>query len=232
LRLSDPAVTDPYTGVFAHRMLARNGGYRMKNERGIVQECAVSPVVGVMLMLVVTIIIAAVVSSFAGGMGTQQQKTPQASIDVKIDGIDNKMTFTHLSGDTLNTKDLAIITYFTNKTGYTTKHTQTVTSAVSIVTTTGGDARVPYHSDMYGGYAYKNPETKDFGNFSLKTGDIMTTYNLHGTADLLGIGWTAGVSPLPDTYNDPSFKSGSVVNVKILHIPSGRNIFDKDVIVS
>jgi FlaG/FlaF family flagellin (archaellin) len=41
---------------------------------------AVSPVVGVMLMLVVTIIIAAVVSGFAGGLGGNTDKAPQASI--------------------------------------------------------------------------------------------------------------------------------------------------------
>jgi len=41
---------------------------------------AVSPVVGVMLMLVVTIIIAAVVSAFAGGLGQSSPKAPQVSI--------------------------------------------------------------------------------------------------------------------------------------------------------
>jgi len=46
---------------------------------------AVSPVVGVMLMLVVTIVIAAVVSAFAGGMGTDQHKTPQVTLNVKSD---------------------------------------------------------------------------------------------------------------------------------------------------
>jgi len=44
---------------------------------------AVSPVVGVMLMLVVTIIIAAVVSAFAGGLGTEQHKTPQVTLAAK-----------------------------------------------------------------------------------------------------------------------------------------------------
>lgn len=44
---------------------------------------AVSPVVGVMLMLVVTIIIAAVVSAFAGGMAGDQRNAPQASIEAK-----------------------------------------------------------------------------------------------------------------------------------------------------
>jgi FlaG/FlaF family flagellin (archaellin) len=48
-------------------------------------ESAVSPVVGVMLMLVVTIIIAAVVSAFAGGMSSDQSKTPQATIKASVD---------------------------------------------------------------------------------------------------------------------------------------------------
>ena len=38
---------------------------------------AVSPVVGVMLMLVVTIIVAAVVSAFAGGLTESTSKAPQ-----------------------------------------------------------------------------------------------------------------------------------------------------------
>jgi hypothetical protein len=48
--------------------------YNTKNEN------AVSPVVGVMLMLVVTIIVAAVVSGFSGGLAGEQQIAPQASI--------------------------------------------------------------------------------------------------------------------------------------------------------
>ena len=45
---------------------------------------AVSPVVGVMLMLVVTIIIAAVVSAFAGGLGQSTPKAPQVSIGAEV----------------------------------------------------------------------------------------------------------------------------------------------------
>jgi archaeal type IV pilus assembly protein PilA len=41
---------------------------------------AVSPVVGVMLMLVVTIIIAAIVSAFAGGLSANTQKAPNVQI--------------------------------------------------------------------------------------------------------------------------------------------------------
>lgn len=47
------------------------------------REEAVSPVVGVMLMLVVTIIVAAVVSGFSGGLAGEQQVAPQASILAK-----------------------------------------------------------------------------------------------------------------------------------------------------
>jgi FlaG/FlaF family flagellin (archaellin) len=55
---------------------------RMFERKG---EDAVSPVVGVMLMLVVTIIIAAVVSGFAGSLvGTNAQKAPTIAMDVKI----------------------------------------------------------------------------------------------------------------------------------------------------
>ncbi|ABD40038.1 hypothetical protein Mhun_0267 [Methanospirillum hungatei JF-1] len=44
---------------------------------------AVSPVVGILLMLVVTIIIAAVVSGFAGSLASDQSKAPQISLGVK-----------------------------------------------------------------------------------------------------------------------------------------------------
>lgn len=47
------------------------------------KDDGVSPVVGVMLMLVVTIIIAAVVSAFAGGLAGSQEKAPQSSIVAK-----------------------------------------------------------------------------------------------------------------------------------------------------
>ena len=61
---------------------------------------AVSPVVGVMLMLVVTIIIAAVVSGFAGGVMTSQDKTPQATIKGTFSLADG-MRITHTGGDPL-----------------------------------------------------------------------------------------------------------------------------------
>ena len=66
---------------------------------------AVSPVVGVMLMLVVTIIIAAVVSAFSGGLTSGQTKAPQANIKGTF-SVSEGMTISHAGGDSLATKDL------------------------------------------------------------------------------------------------------------------------------
>jgi archaeal type IV pilus assembly protein PilA len=67
-------------------------------------EPAVSPVVGVMLMLVVTIIIAAVVSAFSGGITTSQKKVPQATIKGEF-SVSDGMTIQHMGGDPLALKD-------------------------------------------------------------------------------------------------------------------------------
>jgi len=61
---------------------------------------AVSPVVGVMLMLVVTLIIAAVVSGFAGSMASSASITPQAIITADYSQA-NGMVITHAGGDSL-----------------------------------------------------------------------------------------------------------------------------------
>ena len=47
-------------------------------------EDGVSPVIGVMLMLVVTIIIAAVISGFAGGLVGDTKKSPSLTMDITI----------------------------------------------------------------------------------------------------------------------------------------------------
>ncbi|MDH7510673.1 MAG: type IV pilin N-terminal domain-containing protein [Methanolinea sp.] len=94
---------------------------------------AVSPVVGVMLMLVVTIIIAAVVSAFAGGITSSQAKTPQANIEVSTGYIDGNfdIKFEHKGGDPILTKDCQFITYLTLWNGTVIRHMQTPTSEVA-----------------------------------------------------------------------------------------------------
>ncbi|MFA7303993.1 MAG: type IV pilin N-terminal domain-containing protein, partial [Methanoregula sp.] len=181
---------------------------------------------------------AAVVSGFAGGMGSATKETPQAVIDValKYEPADPSMMiaahwnmeFTLLSGNSIPTKDLAIITYYTNSTGGVTKHEQTAASNSTELYPTypGNLARVPFLSDMRYGYAGNNPLV-DFGNFTWKVRDIMCTNGDPGTAELLGIDDGAG-----GFLSEADFGSGKVVEVKILHIPSGKYIYDKEVVVS
>jgi len=194
------------------------------------KEDAVSPVVGVMLMLVVTIIIAAVVSGFAGGLAGGTKVAPSASIDVKFmkdDGgmgpayVETKMVFEHLSGDSIPTKDLNIITYYTHPNGTSIKHTQTPSSDSSDLYGYGTFTRVPFLNDMSLGYSGNNP-AKDFGNYTWKTGDILSSGSDIGTSAILGF-------DIADT--DFKFKTGSVVDVKIIHVPSGKYILDREVVV-
>ena len=85
------------------------------------QEDAVSPVVGVMLMLVVTIIIAAVVAAFAGGVMTSQEPAPSAIVkpdDYNFVSFDSygptmydltNVTFKHMSGNPLDLSKVKLI---------------------------------------------------------------------------------------------------------------------------
>jgi FlaG/FlaF family flagellin (archaellin) len=68
------------------------------------QDDAVSPVVGVMLILVVTIIIAAVVSAFSGGLASTNSKSPQVSLSGSY-SITKGLSITNDGGDALNVGD-------------------------------------------------------------------------------------------------------------------------------
>ena len=73
---------------------------------------AVSPVIGVILMVAITVILAAVIASFVLGLGDQaQQATPQASFsfDYTEDGSDQGyVTVTHDGGDSVEAQELYI----------------------------------------------------------------------------------------------------------------------------
>lgn len=77
---------------------------------------AVSPVIGVILMVAITVILAAVIGTFVLGLGDQvQSTTPQASFGFDADtytgenGTEYKsVTITHESGDTISASDLTV----------------------------------------------------------------------------------------------------------------------------
>lgn len=79
----------------------------MKNK---FSDNAVSPVVGVMLMLVVTIIIAAVVSGFAGGLSGGTQKAPQVTLKTEAYN-GTYILIEHLGGDPIATDSITVRTF-------------------------------------------------------------------------------------------------------------------------
>lgn len=95
-------------------------------------EGGVSPVVGVMLMLVVTIIIAAVVSAFAGGLGGDNTDP----VTLKISGVYSQsdgFTFTHMGGDPISTQNTKIVVSTTDQFGTSIKRWEPNTSVVQIL---------------------------------------------------------------------------------------------------
>jgi archaeal type IV pilus assembly protein PilA len=210
----------------------------------------VSPVVGVMLMLAVTVIIAAIVSAAAGGLSSAEKKAPSAILEVHFyenrsygSFSTNAMTIEHISGNALQTKDLSISTYFRNESGQLIKGYLLGEKAVQ-----GESAWSDFGTDTYSGALFINDQDRFgsplrsaetgykswFGNASavLMAGDVLVT-----PAQFCGPSAphrNPGLNYILDfDTTDPTngYRAGAVITVKIVHIPSGQLIFDKDVVV-
>ncbi|NMB80181.1 MAG: type IV pilin [Methanomicrobiales archaeon] len=236
------------------------------------RDDGVSPVVGVMLMLVVTIIIGAVVSGFSGGLlgSGNNQKTPTMTMDIKVAntgswvGSGFSATVTGTS-DPIQTKDIKIITAWKKKDS----------SGMPII---GGN--VSYGQPLLGAYTcrtamYQPPygfgpgvqgeqqlsqpyaSSQWFGNYTLiqgtglsavpsgaASGDVNAIDGVSGTSATSGYGITPGSLY---TYTDQGtadpaqmvlggnwnlLRSGDTVTVTFIHIPSGKVILSKDVMVT
>lgn len=71
------------------------------------KEDAVSPIVGVMLMLVATIIVAAIVAAFAGGMAAEVDSSPNIIISGTYSQTDG-LILKHVSGDSVSGVDIYV----------------------------------------------------------------------------------------------------------------------------
>jgi len=71
------------------------------------EESAVSPVIGVILMVAITVILAAVIGAFVFGMGTPE-KTPAANVEITKANA-TYITMEHRGGDSLAMDDVKII---------------------------------------------------------------------------------------------------------------------------
>ncbi|WP_436927107.1 type IV pilin [Halosimplex amylolyticum] len=75
------------------------------------EDDAVSPVIGVILMVAITVILAAVIASFVLGMGQQNDPTPTATIGMDYEEQDTDeglLTLSHESGETIKSDNLYV----------------------------------------------------------------------------------------------------------------------------
>ncbi len=187
------------------------------------REDAVSPVIGVMLMIVVTIIIAAVVSAFAGDLssGSEKKTTPVASIQCQImkpDDTDAVLTMKHLSGDAIDTKYVRIIVSYTDSAGTPHQKRTSGYTASGLIDSEGATttAFVPYLTDAKIGDA--GDTATNFGNFVWVPGEIISTGSANGFTGITGI------APV-------NLRVGTTINVKLVDTHTQKAIIDQDVIV-
>ena len=72
-------------------------------------EDAVSPVIGVILMVAITVILAAVIGTFVLGLGEQvQSNSPNAQFEFDYDNSSDTMDITHTSGDEVSQDNFVV----------------------------------------------------------------------------------------------------------------------------
>jgi hypothetical protein len=217
---------------------------------------AVSPVVGVMLMMALAVILAAVVSAFAGGFGNDMKKAPDVSIRVQTgyatsNGADTyEITFEHLGSDPIRTKDIEIITWLELPNGTDVWHKQLPSSPCIRVIDEADDryARLPFVCDpqKFGAEPFNTTAEIDdgassgawFGEVTWMPGQVARTYSTEATAAFLGLVSADNIYPADSAaYNDGADHLGecidahTTVEIKILHRPSGMIIYDEEIVL-
>lgn len=224
------------------------------------RDAGVSPVVGVMLMLVVVIIIAAVVSAFAGGLAKTSEKAPTLAMDVMIKNSGSALTsyilFTVQStSDPIPTKDLKIITSWTSGKGVTGGNTTSATLNYPN-TRVGDDSDHQYQSPLGFGKGVSVTGIKQNTSTPYDPGQMYGNYTLTAGTSMKNSAWYLSLAegygyPSPYSYSDTyitnsyidgmsailggnwnATRPGDIISVKILHVPSGKVIFSKDVAVT
>ena len=81
----------------------------MQFRKLLADDDAVSPVIGVILMVAITVILAAVIGTFVLGLGDQvQNNPPQAQFTTDYDSSTSNLTFTHDGGETIDAARLEL----------------------------------------------------------------------------------------------------------------------------
>jgi FlaG/FlaF family flagellin (archaellin) len=202
------------------------------------RDLAVSPVVGVMLMLVVVIIIAAVVSGFAGSLVKGTVAAPTLSMDVKIQNTGYyatsffKATVNSVDAP-IRTSDLRIVTTWNRQNNY-----GNVISGGAVITPGQNNFNVTYAPEGNNnaqwtmvcpqgdgpGVGYNGTETANGlpyeGTGAQSEADIgtkVTNYSWFGNYALQA-GTVMYAQPFGATYNGGNFSVGYGLNTKYAYV--------------
>ena len=217
-------------------------------------EDAVSPVVGVMLLLVVTVIIAAVVATFASGLVSTQQAAPTVAADVEILSADTYSAYGAVGkfemkivavSDDVPTKDLKLVTkYVVNN---RTNPEEKVSGGATVY---GKVNNTNYYSTYQGEtshYEYASPigfgpgvqgsavtsgqydTNQQFGYYSLTEGTYMQNTGLDTAGSPSDTGTDALDAILGEEWTH--LKPGDTVDVTLIHVPTNGVLFSKTVTV-
>ena len=153
----------------------------MKSVADINNEDAVSPVIGIMLMIVVTVIIAAVVTMFATGVVSTAEKAPNVVLDVNLESAHLNvkdataypiMELRYVSGDIpLDTSKMTIASRWE----YEGELYSGFYDGTQIPESGGSEAALLYpHATIQWG-----TESLNFGVYEMKPGDSMITPSIN-----------------------------------------------------
>ena len=215
---------------------------------------AVSPVVGVMLMLVVTVIIAGIASGFASGFVLGSSYPPTGTFNCKlVNGGSWENSFFEIDVVTVSepvpTKDVKLTVSWIASDG-------TSDSVVTLGPADKANGEEP--NCQYGSYKYNVPlgygpdidycppevcvynTQQEYGNYALVAGRVL--YASPNGKSGEGYGINPGMLyKYSDGSSDPMravlgqdwnhLRSGDRVNVRLTHIPTSTILYDNDVIV-
>lgn len=184
------------------------------------KEPAVSPVVGIMLMLTITLILAAIISGFSGGIAGSGSKPPQLLFEASMvhdtqNEADSFLDIRIISvSKGIPTKDLKLQTEWKNETGMPNR---------CIITPNSDNLGSNTYPLGYGpGVTDGISGASNFGNFKLMAG---THLNANASVTeamdaVLSPYWNQGAGGIVE---------GTPIRIQFIHVPSGAIIADKEI---
>ena len=179
-----------------------------KNKRS---DNAVSPVVGIMLMITITLILAAIIGGMTGGIAHSQKKPPQLIFEAEMvnSGISDDTSFFDIRvlsvSEGIPTKDLKLITEWRDDEIHRNITTPFAKNALNKENT------YPL------GYKPGENNPSDFGNYILLAG---TRLNVNGSEK-------EAMNAVLDDWDKIS--DGMPIKIQFVHVPSGAIVAEKEI---